>query len=105
MAAETPILYSWAAAGAAAMTPSAAIVAAVDKNRCFNIWLLLVFPVAMSRHLLGDAAQLVLGVHRFDQSAKALVHLLALHLAGRRDRLAFQLRIERARQDAERLDL
>src|SRR5690348_8668502 len=51
--------------------------------------------------------QLVLAaiVHGVDEVLEALVHLLALHLARRRDRLAFFFGVERLRQDAERLDL
>src|SRR5919198_3546790 len=51
--------------------------------------------------------QLVLAaiVHGVDKLPVALVHLLALHLARWRDRLAFLFRVECLRQDAESLDL
>src|SRR4029079_14366976 len=44
-------------------------------------------------------------VHSIDEIAEALVHQLALDLAGRRPRLPLLFRVERLRQNAERLDL
>src|SRR3974377_1019323 len=44
-------------------------------------------------------------VHLIDQRLEAAVHQAALHLARRRDRFSFLLRVQLFRQDPERLDL
>src|SRR5690242_12211148 len=55
--------------------------------------------------LFRDELLLVSIVHGLDEVFKTLVHLLALHLARRRDRLAFLFGVERLGQVAERLDI
>src|SRR5438094_2399214 len=56
-------------------------------------------------HFVRQELVLAVIVHRFDQRLEALIHLAALHLAGRRHRLAFLLGIELFWQDTEVLDL
>src|SRR3954468_20892938 len=91
---------------------SCATAAAAHSARAATLTIRMLLLISLLLSVLQHAAcffreQLFLAaiVHGLDQLAESLVHLPALHLARRRDRLALRFRIERLRQDAERLDL
>src|SRR5690348_11481838 len=97
----TPITYASCAAAVPIRSAAAAAPAIAPRFISASSWSLLQYRAGLSCQQLLFAAI----VHGLDEVPEPLVHLLALHLARRRDRLAFLLRIERLRQDAERLDL
>src|SRR4051812_33450687 len=97
----TPTTYPSCAAAVPTISASAAALAI---STCFmfpSSWSVLQYGACLSREELV-LASIVHGVH---QVPEALVHLLALHLARRCDRLAFRFGVERLRQNAEGLEL